>query len=204
MASPHKEIHFESDIVQHLISNGWLEGEPLKYDRELALYSEDVVDWIKDTQPNTWDKLKAAHNGATEKTLLGRLSKVLDSEGSLFVLRQGFKDVGSGKIEMCQFRPAQTINPDTMQKYQHVRCRIVRQVRYSLSNENSIDLVFFINGIPVATAELKTDFTQSIDDAKNQYRFDRNPRDPLAKREEPLLAFKRRALVHFAVSTDEV
>jgi len=64
--------------------------------------------------------------------------------------------------------------------------------------------VFFVNGIPVATAELKTDFTQSIEDAKKQYRTDRIPREPGAKREEPLLAFKRRALVHFAVSTDEV
>ena len=68
----------------------------------------------------------------------------------------------------------------------------MRQIRYSLSNENSIDLVFFINGIPIATAELKTDFTQTIDDAKNQYRYDRNPKDPASKREEPLLAFKRR------------
>lgn len=204
MPSPHKEIHFESDIVAHLTANGWLEGDPAKYDRELALYPEDVVGWIQGTQPKVWEKLKAANNGSTEKTLLARLVKVLDTEGSLAVLRQGFKDVGSGKIEMCQFKPAQSINPEILERYSKVRCRVVRQVRYSLSNENSIDLVFFINGIPVATAELKTDFTQSIDDAKNQYRFDRNPREPSGKREEPLLAFKRRALVHFAVSTDEV
>ncbi len=204
MSSPHKEIHFETDIVKHLASHGWLEGDPAKYDRELALYPEDVTGWIKDTQPKTWEKLKATGNGSAEKLLLGRLAQVLDKEGSLHVLRQGFKDVGSGKIDMCQFRPAQGINPETLEKYQLVRCRVVRQVRYSLSNENSIDLVFFINGIPVATAELKTDFTQSIEDAKNQYRNDRHPREPGAKREEPLLAFKRRALVHFAVSTDEV
>lgn len=202
--SPHKEIHFESDIVEQLTAHGWLEGNPAKYDRELALYPEDVVGWIQDTQPKVWEKLKASHNGATEKTLLARLSKVLDTEGSLAVLRQGFKDVGSGKIEMCQFKPAQAINPEILARYGKVRCRVVRQVRYSLSSESSIDLVFFINGIPVATAELKTDFTQSIEDAKNQYRYDRNPRDAESKREEPLLAFKRRALVHFAVSTDEV
>lgn len=204
MNSPHKEIHFESDIVKHLASHGWLEGDPSKYDRETALYSEDVIGWIKDTQPKTWDKLKTANNGTTEKTLLNRLVQVLDKEGSLAVLRQGFKDISSGKIEMCQFRPAQAINAETIEKYQLVRCRVVRQVRYHLSNENSIDLVFFINGIPVATAELKTDFTQSIEDAKNQYRYDRIPRELGAKREEPLLAFKRRSLVHFAVSSDEV
>lgn len=204
MTSPHKEIHFEADIVAHLTANGWLEGDAAKYDRELALYPEDVIGWIQDTQPKAWDKLKTTHNGATEKTLLARLTQVLDKEGSLAVLRQGFKDVGSGKIDMCQFKPAQSINPDVLDRYSKVRCRVVRQIRYSLSSENSIDLVFFINGIPVATAELKTDFTQTIDDAKNQYRYDRNPKDPASKREEPLLAFKRRALVHFAVSTDEV
>lgn len=203
MNSPHKEVHFESDIVAHLTSHGWLEGEPAKYDRDLALYPEDVIGWIQDTQPKAWDKLKATHNGASEKTLLSRLAQVLDKEGSLAVLRQGFKDL-SAKFDMCQFRPAQAINPEVLDRYNKVRCRVVRQVRYCLSNENSIDLVFFINGIPVATAELKTDFTQTIDDAKNQYRFDRNPKDPASKREEPLLAFKRRALVHFAVSTDEV
>jgi type I restriction enzyme R subunit len=203
VSSPHKEIHFETDIVKHLAAHGWLEGDPAKYDRELALYPEDVIGWIKDTQPKAWAKLKVTHNGATEKTMLTRLAQVLDKEGSLSVLRRGFKDL-SAKFDMCQFRPGQAINSETMERYQQVRCRVVRQVRYSLSNENSIDLVFFINGIPVATAELKTDFTQSIEDAKNQYRFDRVPREPGAKREEPLLAFKRRALVHFAVSTDEV
>lgn len=203
MNSPHKEIHFESDILAHLTSHGWLEGEPAKYDRDLALYPEDVIGWIQDTQPKAWDKLNATHNAASVKTLLSRLAQVLDKEGSLAVLRQGFKDL-SAKFDMCQFRPAQAINPEILDRYNKVRCRVVRQVRYCLSNENSIDLVFFINGIPVATAELKTDFTQTIDDAKNQYRFDRNPKDPAGKREEPLLGFKRRALVHFAVSTDEV
>jgi len=204
MNSPHKEIHFESDIVTDLTAHGWLVGEAGKYDRETALYPEDVVGWIQDTQPKVWEKLQAANKEATEKALLARLVKVLDTEGALAVLRQGFKDVGSGKIDMCQFRPAHAINPETLEKYSKVRCRVVRQVRYCLTNENSIDLVFFINGIPVATAELKTDFTQTIEDAKNQYRNDRNPKNPAGKREEPLLAFKRRALVHFAVSTDEV
>lgn len=203
MSGKHKEIHFESDIVAHLTAHGWLEGDPAKYDRELALYPEDVFAWVQETQPKTWDKLKAAKNGGAEAALLARLAQVLDIDGSLAVLRHGFKDVSS-KFDMCEFRPAQAMNPETLDRYGKVRCRVVRQVRYSLSNENAIDLVFFVNGIPVATAELKTDFTQSIEDAKKQYRTDRIPREPGAKREEPLLAFKRRALVHFAVSTDEV
>lgn len=203
MAQKHQEIHFETDIVAHLTAHGWLQGDAAKYDLELALYPEDVFAWVQETQPKTWEKLKAAKNGGTEAALLARLAQVLDTDGSLSVLRHGFKDV-STKFDMCQFRPAQLINPETLERYGKVRCRVVRQVRYSLSNENAIDLVFFVNGIPVATAELKTDFTQSVEDAKKQYRTDRIPREPGAKREEPLLAFKRRALVHFAVSTDEV
>ncbi|MGF6637031.1 type I restriction endonuclease subunit R [Paraburkholderia sp. MM6662-R1] len=199
----HQEIHFESDIVAHLTRHGWLEGDPAKYDRELALYPEDVFTWFQETQPKTCEKLKAAKNTGAEAALLARLAQVLDTDGCLSVLRHGFKDV-STKLDMCQFRPAQTINAETLERYSKVRCRVIRQVRYGLSNENAIDLVFFINGIPVATAELKTDFTQSVDDAKKQYRYDRIPREPGTKREEPLLAFKRRALVHFAVSTDEV
>jgi type I restriction enzyme R subunit len=203
VAEKHQEIHFESDIVAHLTAHGWLEGDPATYDRDLALYPEDVFTWVQETQPKTWEKLKAAKNAGAEAALLARLAQVLDTDGSLSVLRHGFKDV-STKFDMCQFRPAQAINPETLERYSKVRCRVVRQVRYSLSNENAIDLVFFVNGIPVATAEVKTDFTQTVEDAKKQYRYDRIPREPGAKREEPLLAFKRRALVHFAVSTDEV
>jgi len=205
MNSPHQEKHFESDICEHLAANGWLySSNDEGYDRELALYPEDVFSWVSQTQPELWDKLNQTHNGDTQQIFLKRLVQVLDNEGSLAVLRSGFKNVSSGSIQMCQFRPAQTMNPDTTFKYGQVRCRIMRQVHYSASNENSIDLVLFVNGIPVATAELKTDFTQSVHDAIRQYKYDRMPKDPKTRREEPLLAFKRRALVHFAASSDEV
>ena len=74
------------------------------------------------------------------------------------------------------------MNPDILARYQANRLRVVRQVHYSLHNENSIDLVLFLNGVPVATVELKTDFTQSVTDAIDQYRFDR---DPQARRDRP-------------------
>lgn len=200
----HNEIEFEKDICEHLAKNGWLYSpDDTGYDRELALFPEDAIEWMKSTQDKEWAKVKALHNGSTEKTLLKRLAEMLDKDGSLAVLRHGFKNVNA-RFAMCQFRPAQSMNQDTLDKYGKVRLRVMRQVHYSLSNQNSIDLVFFVNGIPVATAELKTDFTQSVQDAINQYRYDRYPKDPVSKREEPLLGFKRRALVHFAVSTDEV
>ena len=95
------------------------------------------------------------------------------------------------------------MNPDILARYAANRLRVVRQVRYSLHNENCIDLVLFLNGLPVATVELKTDFTQSVGDAIDQYRFDRLPR-PKGQAAEPLLSFPSGALVHFAVSNSEV
>jgi type I restriction enzyme R subunit len=203
MTDPHKEKVFEDELVAYLMTHGWLAGDWKKYDRELALYPEDVTGWLRDTQPKEWKKLEAQHGKEADAMCLKRIAQVIDKEGSLAVLRHGFKDV-SAHFDMCQFRPSYGLNPEIVQRYKKVRLRVVRQVHYSLNNENSIDLVFFVNGIPVATAELKTDFTQKVQDAIRQYKYDRLPKDPATRREEPLLAFKRRALVHFAVSTDEV
>lgn len=199
----HKEIKFEEELVAHLVSHGWTEGDPARYDRGLALYPDDLIGWLQETQPKEWAKLAAWHNGDTERLLLERVAKLMDKDGSLSLLRHGFKD-RNARFDLCQFKPSHSFNPDTQARYQQVRCRVVRQVHYSRHNENSIDMVLFVNGIPLATLELKTDFTQSIADAIRQYRTDRLPRDPQSRQEEPLLAFKRRALVHFAVSTDEV
>lgn len=109
---------------------------------------------------------------------------------------------GSGrspaKHTACRFKPAMGLNEAIVKEYQANRLRIMRQVHYSLHNENSIDLVLFLNGIPVFTFELKTDFTQSIRDAVDQYKYDRKPEN------EPLLSFPSSALVHFAVSNSEV
>ena len=190
-------------MVAHLVERGWLEGDPAKYDRKLALYPEDLIAWLQDTQPEEWQKLAGWHNGDTERSLLERVTTLMDKDGSLALLRHEFKH-GNARFQLCQFKPGHSFNPETLARYGKVRCRVVRQVHYSLHNENSIDLVLFINGIPVATLELKTDFTQSIDDAIKQYKTDRLPKDQKTRAEEPLLAFKRRAVVHFAVSTDEV
>ena len=107
------------------------------------------------------------------------------------------------ELKMAQFKSALAMNTDIMTRYAANRLRVVRQVRYSMHNENSIDLVLFLNGNPVATVELKTDFTQNIEDAANQYRFDRDP-SPKGRSAEPLLSFPNGALVHFAVSNREV
>ncbi|MDD2734558.1 MAG: type I restriction endonuclease [Desulfuromonadaceae bacterium] len=203
MTDRHREITFEQELVSHLTGNGWLEGDQKKYDRELAIYPEDLIGWLQDTQPKELEKLSAFHGKDTERKICERAVALMDKDGSLALLRHGFKD-HNAKFQLCQFKPSHGLNPEIMERYNNVRCRVVRQVRYSRHNENSIDLVLFVNGIPVATLELKTDFTQSVSDAIKQYRYDRNPKDSKSKHIEPLLAFKRRALVHFAVSTDEV
>ncbi len=204
--SLHKENKFEDEICEELTNAGWLyaEKDATNYDRERALYPSDVVAWVQETQPDAWEVLTKNHGAAAEQTLLNRLRETLNKNGTLSVLRQGFDVLGvRRKILLAQFKPALAMNPDIMQRYAANRLRVVRQVRYSLNNENSIDLVLFLNGLPVATVELKTDNTQSIDDAVDQYRHDRDPA-PKGQNPEPLLSFPSGALVHFAVSSSEV
>jgi len=122
----------------------------------------------------------------------------------LDVLRHGIELLGLKQpLKLAEFKPALAINADILARYAASRLRVIRQIRYSLHNENCVDLVLFLNGIPVATVELKTDFTQSIGDAIDQYQFDRLPRSK-GQAAEPLLSFPRGALVHFAVSNSEV
>ncbi len=203
----HKEIKFEDDICEHLAANGWLytEKDAADYDYQLALFPANVLTWVQETQPDAWEVFTKNHGQAASQTLLNRLRDSLNQSGTLHVLRQGF-DVLSvrSKVKMAQFKPALAMNPDIMQRYAANCLRIVRQVHYSVHDRNlSIDLVLFLNGIPVATAKLKTDFTQSIHDAVDQYRFDRIPK-PKGEASEPLLTFPGGALVHFAVSSSEV
>jgi len=203
----HNEIEFENDICDYLRSHGWLYSKDDNgYDVERAIYPDDLLGWIQDTQPEAWQRLKSFHNGKTESVALDRLVKVIETNGVLKTIRSGFKATGAGPggFNLIQFAPSHGFNEEIKANYDKVRLRVMRQVHYSANNRNSIDLVAFVNGIPVATLELKTDFTQGIDDAKNQYKLDRNPKDPKTKRPEPLLEFNRGALVHFAVSTSEV
>ena len=205
--SLHKEIAFENDICRHLAAHGWLysEGDAEHYNRAHAVYPPDLLAWLQTTQPAAWDALTKSQGAATEKHLLDRLRKELDNRGTLDVLRHGLEMLGLKKpLQLAQFKPALAMNPDLQTRYAANRLRVIRQVRYSLHNENCIDLVLFLNGIPVATVELKTDFTQSIADAIDQYRFDRQPKPKGQNAAEPLLEFPRGALVHFAVSNREV
>ncbi len=201
----HKEIHLEDEICAHLQTHGWV-FEPrvsAQYDRTRALFPEDVLAWVHETQFPSWQALVKSFGPQAEQVLLERLRDQLNTRGTLDVLRCGIElHPVRGTLQFAQFRPASGMNPGLTAKYNANRLRVVRQIRYSLAHENCLDLVFFLNGIPVATVELKSDFTQSVQDAVDQYKLDRHPA-PKGQQPEPLLSFPAGALVHFAVSNSE-
>jgi type I restriction enzyme, R subunit len=202
----HKEINFETEMCEHLGANGWLyaEADAAKYERARALFPADLMEWVQATQPKAWETLTKNHGTKTSEMLATRVRDQINQRGTLDVLRHGVDLLGLKQpLKVAQFKPAFGINQEITERYNANRLRVVRQVRYSLQNDNCLDLVLFLNGIPVATAELKTDFTQSVEDAVDQYRFDRHPH-PKGQSAELLLTFVKGALVHFAVSNSEV
>jgi type I restriction enzyme R subunit len=203
----HQEHHFESEICEYLATNGWhyAEGDAAQYNRQHALYLPDLLAWIEGTQPDSWQRLAKTHGTQLGERLAQRVRKSLDERGTLDVLRRGVEMLGLREpLSLVQFKPALAMNPVIGRHYAANRLRVVRQVRHSLNHpQDAIDLVLFVNGIAVATAELKSDFTQCVGDAVDQYREDRLPQ-PKGGLAEPLLGFPGGALVHFAVSQIEV
>lgn len=223
-----REAVFQNDIIAQMQANGWQLGSPAFYDRATALYTDDVLAFIKGTQPKAWEKFCKVFPQDSETHFIkhleqqlkkadpNALDKELRSYGTLGVLRHGLK-IRNASFKLCQFMPEHNLNPETLALYTHNICRIVPELVYSpyttaehLSEIGKkakawrIDLVLFINGLPVATLELKSEFKQSVDRAVNQYKTTRLPKDPETNKPEPLLTFKRGALVHFAVSQYEV
>lgn len=204
-STAHQEKHFQHYIIERLVEQGWKLGDTQHYDTERAVYPKDVQAWIQDSgQQNKWEKLERLNGAKTLDVLLERLAKALEKQGTVQVLRQGFSIAGCGLIEMTEAAPEDKRNANVINRYQANILRVVPELKYHPAREFAIDLVFFINGLAVATVELKTDFTQSAEAAMDQYRNDRLPYDPKTKRREPLLTFKRGAVVHFAMSDSEI
>ncbi|MEJ5914497.1 type I restriction endonuclease subunit R [Pseudokineococcus sp. 1T1Z-3] len=212
MPGQHTEKSFEDELCAHLAAHGWWYSETSQgYDKERALFPEDVFGWLQDTQPAQVAKVMTAGSSSESQQraqLLDRLVKVLATPveaggGTLNALRRGFKHV-SATFDLCEWKPETSLNPTTTERYGKVRVRVVRQVHFSTADTRSVDLVLFVNGLPVATLELKTDFTQSVTEAIQQYRKKRQPKDPKTGHAQPLLTPGRGALVHFAVSNSEV
>ncbi|MEI6852719.1 MAG: type I restriction endonuclease [Bacteroidota bacterium] len=192
------EKTFEEAIEQNLISNGGYEiGKASDFDKEFALDIPKLICFLKTTQQKEWDKLEKVHGNSIDKKVIQRLAKELDTRSSLDVLRHGFIDFGS-RFNLAYFKPDTKLNPETEELYRQNILSVTRQVKYSQTSENSLDMVLFVNGIPIATIELKNQFTgQDVSQAKKQYAYDRD-------QHELLFQFKKRTLVHFVVDTDEV
>ncbi len=280
--STYNEFAFEAAIEAHLLANGWERELSERFNRSLAIFPRQVLEYIAETQPELWAELGRQHRATLEPAVLDALTKALDSFGTLHVLRRGFKFFGR-QLRVATFKPAHDLNPDVLKSYErnrliitrhwvsrHLRClgprsahpevpaptehewstasmrgprrasaRVAqavpsphgpsraghegggnergpwarppqgererqpemsgypatRQVRFDPHSEQSVDTVLSLNGLPVATVELKNPLTgQNVQHAITQYK----DRDPNA----PLLRFKERALVHFAVDPD--
>ncbi len=175
---------------------GYRKRRPEDYDRALCLLPRDVADFVLATQPKEWKKLEQHHGAAVREQFLKRLAAEIERRGALDVLRNGIRDSGC-KFQLAYFRPASGLNEETRRLHAANLFAVVRQLRYSAKSESSIDLVLFLNGIPIFTAELKNPLNaQDVEDAIRQYKTDRDPR-------EPLLAHGR-CLAHFAVDPDLV
>ena len=200
----HQNIHHESALEKHIVDclvkeQGYLKRAPENYERTLAMDTELVIRFIKEAQPDEWKKIENQYLGNAEITFLKRLEEEIKSRGMLDVLRNGLKMIPNIQFSLCFLQPASNLNPRLTDFFQANILSVMQQVCYSRKNERAIDIVLFVNGIPVATMELKNLPTDtSFKNAEKQYKSDRPPAG------EPLLTFKRGALVHFALDEDNV
>lgn len=193
----HTEQTFEEAIESNLLEHGGYEkGSSSDFDVQLGLFPSYITNFLKQSQPKAWEKIANTHKDEVEKKVIQRLVKEIDLRGVLDVLRKGFTDYGV-KFQMAYFKPESTLNPEADELYKSNHLSVTRQLYYERVGKNSLDMVLSLNGLPIATIELKNQFSgQSVENAKKQYVYDREPN-------EPIFQFKKRALVHFAVDTDE-
>lgn len=191
-----QEKKFETEIEEYLLEHDWIKGNPKNYNKEHALDTTQLFSFIKNSQPKEWDKIIQKYGSNAETEFIKRLKKVLASQGTLKILREGFRDAPA-KFNMMYTKPSSTMNQTTIANYNQNILSVTRQVYYSTENNNSLDMVLFINGIPFATLELKTGKDQKVQDACKQYRNNRNHRELLFKCNE-------RTLIHFALDPDEI
>ncbi|MCG5220600.1 DEAD/DEAH box helicase family protein [Streptosporangium soli] len=211
MSGAHTERPFEDAIETFLLKSGWKKGLSTFYNRELGLDTSEMFTFIGATQPDEWEEL-LRRRGAREpynpkrnpqpvetdiamREFAKLVAREIDDRGALDVLRRGVKDQGM-RIILAYFRPSHTLADDALKGYAENRLTVTRQLRFSATDVmQAPDLTLFLNGIPMATAELKNGGTASnVGHAKDQYR----------RRNRKELLFARRTLVHFAVDQDLV
>ncbi|WP_419739228.1 type I restriction endonuclease [Ruegeria sp.] len=197
----HREFVVQQHLIDELVSGeGYFERDSqANYDRKRAMDTELLVQFLRATQSDEWDKLVAQYSTSAEETLFKQLEKELKTRGALDVLRNGIKIVPGIKFSLCFFRPASALSPQRVAEYEANILSVIKEVEYSERHGNRIDIVLFVNGLPIVTLEAKNTLTgTSFKHAEKQYKSDRSPAG------EPLLTFKRGALVHFAFDEDNV
>ena len=190
------EKRFEEFIEHHLQSEGYQIRPYGEYDRSLCLVPDDVLKFLKQTQPHEWERLIEIHGVDTDRNVLKRIASEVSNRGVIDVLRNQVVDRGV-YLNLCYFEPKSNLNPEHGKLFRSNQFILIRQLRYSSKNQNSLDMVLFLNGLPIATMELKNQLTgQNFRHAENQYCLNRDPKEPLFK-------FKR-CIVHFCVDNNRV
>lgn len=192
------EKDFENEIERFLLEEGgYVQGHNHEYHKETALFEDDVITFIQTTQPKKWARLEAGQKANARAVLIRSLCQELEAKGALDVLRHGFRCYGK-TFQMAYFMPNTSLNAESAVNYAANMLKVTRQV--VTEDGERPDVVLSLNGIPVATVELKNVLSATrwtVEDAIKQYREERNPKGKL-------FAFKKRTLVHFAVDTEEV
>ena len=193
-----KEKRFEEDIESYLLTKGgYARGDMNTYNRGKAIDMSKLITFIKDTQPKQWERYGLIYKDDAENKLYKRFNEAVETHGLIYVLRNGINDRGV-KINVVYFRPETSLNPDVVKLYEANILTCTRQFHYSTENNNSIDMVLSLNGIPIVAIELKNQITgQSVQNAKTQFMYDRNPK-------ELCFQFNKRFLVYFAADLSEI
>ncbi|WP_270578096.1 type I restriction endonuclease subunit R [Caldibacillus thermoamylovorans] len=192
------EKRFESDIETYLLTEGgYSKGDQSNYDKERAIDINQLVYYIQETQKRAWTRYEKIYKEEAINRLYKRLNDEIETNGLLHVLRYGITDRGV-KLKIASFRPESTLNEKIIKDYQANRLTVTRQFAYSIENNNTLDMVLSLNGIPIVALELKNQFKgQSVENGKKQFMYDRDPR-------EKIFQFNKRILVYFAVDLYEV
>ena len=193
------EAAYERSLCHALVDSGYDRLSPqTDWDVELALCPTVLLDYIRDSQPDEWTKLQGHYGAAVETKVIEEVCRQIKKEGMLAILRSGIRDRGV-HYKLVQFAPPTSLNPEVARRYARNRMGVMRQVRFDPKTQQTIDVVLFVNGLPLATVELKNAYTgQTATNAIKQYMRDRKP-----KASTPLIDFNQRALVHFAADTAE-
>lgn len=194
----YKEKRFEQDIETYLLTQGgYTKGTMSNYNAGDAIDLSKLVAFIKTTQENDWNRYEKIYGAESEKKLFKRFNEEVNTHGLIHVLRNGISDRGV-KLRVCYFKPESTLNQKLVDGYNSNNLTVTRQFAYSTENNNTIDMVLSLNGIPIVAMELKNQITgQSVENAKKQFMYDRNPK-------ELCFHLNKRFLVYFAVDIYEV